>query len=279
MGFLDRLFGNKPKATTLPPPAKAIPPAGETCLLEGLASAAKGDKPQALRYLSKAYSLGLMAQPDLAERAEKEITKLGVEAELCGTISFTVGASDGREVIDGVQAYYNFDYDRAIECLDRAVAADPQSRNALRYRAYILTAVRRWQDAVRDLTTLIGIEPSAFNYYDRAKAYFGNEQYLGAIEDSTKVIELPGTPAQLRSWAYFNRGSAHLRMSAGSPAVGDFTEALKLSGPDPAALYYRGKAYAALGRVDEARRDFSQALRHATQAVMRAQAQKALASL
>ncbi len=66
--------------------------------------------------------------------------------------------------------------------------------------------------------------------------------------------------ASLAAKAHNRRGDALLLLGRGQEAIGEFDQALPLAPNDAYILYNRGRAYLALGKVEEAKADFTAAM-------------------
>lgn len=84
--------------------------------------------------------------------------------------------------------------------------------------------------------------------------------YAEAVESYSKSLSL--APRANDSWViYVNRGAAQVAMGYPRAGIDDMTAAEKLSPGEPAILANRGAAWEALGKWDNALRDYQAALR------------------
>lgn len=88
----------------------------------------------------------------------------------------------------------------------------------------------------------------------RAHGYDLKGDYILAIEDNTKAIELLPDPG-----LYNNRGLVYIELGKYSFAIDDFSECIILDPRDWRCYYNRGIAYYAIGEYDKAELDFSMA--------------------
>jgi tetratricopeptide (TPR) repeat protein len=81
------------------------------------------------------------------------------------------------------------------------------------------------------------------------------------IDGCTAAIQSARTTGENISWAFYNRGIAHAKLSQYDRAIADFDQALKLDPDSIFALNNRGAALARKGEYDRAIADFSEAIR------------------
>ena len=110
--------------------------------------------------------------------------------------------------------------------------------------------------AVHDLTTAIAIEPSAKAYYHRSNARQELNDYKGAIEDLTVVINT----IQDRTGPYYNRGLAKSRLKDFNGAIEDYTSAIAVNPRFDRGLVSRGNAHLKLDQFEQAVGDYDQAI-------------------
>lgn len=79
------------------------------------------------------------------------------------------------------------------------------------------------------------------------------------VDGCTKIIGLKIRP-DLKSGAYYNRGSGYLASGDAKKALADFNEALKIQPKFARALAARGSLYTSTGKIKEAIADFDAAI-------------------
>lgn len=79
-------------------------------------------------------------------------------------------------------------------------------------------------NVLSDLSVAIENNPSAILYYNRGNVYVQRKDYLHAIEDYSKAIEMDSHLAE----AYYNRGIARLALKQQAQAVADLSKAGEL---------------------------------------------------
>jgi len=99
----------------------------------------------------------------------------------------------------------------------------------------------------------------AYAYTNRANVRIARSNFVGAIEDYGRALEL--APLATDAWVtYLNRGSTLLRIDRPREALRDLSYAIEASNGDRYALLGRGSAYHTLGQFDLAVSDFSAVL-------------------
>ncbi len=121
--------------------------------------------------------------------------------------------------------------DDCLASLDRELAPDEHAlhRSVLRYnRAQVLAALRRYEDAVADYTTVIALDANYAEYYfDRAALLRRLGRHEDALADCEQAINLsPPFPE-----AYYNRGDLRAELGDTDGALADFSYTLELD-PD-----------------------------------------------
>ncbi|BAY07878.1 serine/threonine-protein kinase [Calothrix sp. NIES-2098] len=117
--------------------------------------------------------------------------------------------------------------------------------------------VEKYQEAVRDFTQVIEINPkNALAYNRRADAFYRLGDYQKAQLDSSKAIELNPQDAN----AYYDRGFSNYELGKYQEAIADYTRAIKLNAKNPYSYYGRGLARAKLKDYQGAMADFNRAI-------------------
>jgi tetratricopeptide (TPR) repeat protein len=126
----------------------------------------------------------------------------------------------------------------AVADFSRAIELAPKDSffitNDYMMRAIIYEEMGKFDSAIRDWTTLIGMEPKeSSNYGFRASCYYKLGKYDLAIKDYTAAITLnPKTP----SYVYYGRATAYAAGKNTGKAIADLKKAIQL---DPS---YKDKA-------------------------------------
>ena len=101
----------------------------------------------------------------------------------------------------------HYEYEKAIECFDKAIELDPNFIDAYSSRGNVYNYLKQYDKAIADFDRTIILNPDyAEVYYSRGRAYSGLGQYESAIEDYNKAIELD---SNFTTGAYNNRGNVY----------------------------------------------------------------------
>jgi tetratricopeptide (TPR) repeat protein len=184
--------------------------------------------------------------------------------------------------------------DQALSEADRGVDADPNSRNALIYRALILHANKKGNRAIKDLDAALAIDAApesivALTYFIRAQFQTGRGEPDRARKDLDAAISLnPGlAPAySLRGhllerrmrydeaeadhdkavtldpqepYVFVMRSNYRYGHGSESDAIADLDHAIALDPNDPVTYWLRGRIFFYKGDRMAAHRDFARA--------------------
>ena len=94
-------------------------------------------------------------------------------------------------------------------------------------------------------------------YFDRGVSNNNSKQYIKAIEDFTKAIELN----PYRADTYFNRGLVYQGLEQYIKAINEYTKAIRLNPYDTATYNNRGYSYYNLGQYEEALKNYAKAIK------------------
>jgi tetratricopeptide (TPR) repeat protein len=100
-------------------------------------------------------------------------------------------------------------------------------------------------------------QASADEFYRRGNARFDRRDYVGAIEEYSRSIQINPNADN----AYNNRGNARLAIKDYAGAISDYNRALRINPNHSLAYYNRGLAYARLENHREAILNYTQAIR------------------
>lgn len=152
-------------------------------------------------------------------------------------------------------------YTKAIADFTKAIELEPEDNHSYSYRGEAYMEKGSYDLAVIDYTKAIELTPKSWwlshLYNERGGVYLKQGDYDKAIADYTKAIELD----EFSSPVYYNdRAFAYLEQQNYDLAIADSSKAIELYSEYDDAYWVRGKAYAALGRKDEALADFRECL-------------------
>ena len=157
--------------------------------------------------------------------------------------------SESHSAIGAVQMFWLLDFAGAEREFLRALELDPRNILALRYYAFLLQCVGRFDEAITLHERQIEIDPlSPAVHLGLAGAYYAARQYDRAIQKNMIVLAMNPQFAQ-----------AHMALSRSYALQGHYDQAIaeaqkgsRSGGRNPTALAYRGYALARSGRKDEA---------------------------
>jgi tetratricopeptide (TPR) repeat protein len=151
------------------------------------------------------------------------------------------------------------DYEAAIEYYNRALAAGAPTpfaeSSVLTYRAGALSRLGKMDDALRDHDRAVALDPNAFTRWARAETLLKMRRYAGALEDFDAALRL----APQYSPAHAGRGQALWRLGRLEQARAAYDQAVAFK-PDVHSLSNRGYFLANQENLVGAIADFSQAL-------------------
>jgi tetratricopeptide (TPR) repeat protein len=112
--------------------------------------------------------------------------------------------------------------------------------------------------AIDDYSKAINLNPKYVDaYFNRGVAKGNVKDYAGAVADYTRTIELDPKDAV----AYFNRGTVKVILKDVAGATADFAKAIKLDSKNFQADYNLCRCYAAQGETEKALKQLRVALR------------------
>lgn len=115
---------------------------------------------------------------------------------------------------------------QALQEVNQRIAAHPEKAINYTWRSMVYGELNRLNEALADSNKAVAMRPDPLNYANRAGIYIRQKEYLPAIDDVTKAIDLSKTSRRPVSKAWLSQ------------------------------LYYlRGICYAALGQYDKAWQD------------------------
>ena len=160
---------------------------------------------------------------------------------------------------DGLYAYNNKDYEKAINCFNEIINKFSNSiGNAKLSEIYYMRGICYAQEysideALEDFNEAekLGFDKSKI-YCGRGIAYAHDGKNGEAASNFTKAIELNGSYEE----AYCRRGIAYTFMAKSDEAIADFNKSIELKSNYEKLYYYRGIAFCQKGEYDKALKDF-----------------------
>lgn len=147
----------------------------------------------------------------------------------------------------------------ALKDYNEALRLSPDDPRTLYHRGLIRNAKGSCKTAVTDFAHAIRLKPDfAEAYLQRAIAFVSLGDYAKALDDLNKVIEL----APYQSEAYYRRAVIYVQQGEWDKVVDDCSVALDCSAEEPEIVWLiRGEAYQALGDLNAALLDYSEAIK------------------
>ena len=136
---------------------------------------------------------------------------------------------------------------KAVEMLDKAIAAYPKEAPAYFQRASANFNLGRVQQALDDVNRAIKLKPfDGKAFMMRGSIVASNNDMNGAIADFTRAIELDPK----LSTAFYDRGTMYIKQSRWQDAITDLSRAIEMDPTDAKAHLNRGIAYGYAGNFD-----------------------------
>jgi tetratricopeptide (TPR) repeat protein len=147
-------------------------------------------------------------------------------------------------------------YEEASEVYFRMIALDPDNPNLYIARAIAYARTNHSAEAIADLQSAQALDPYLqYAWLNVAAAASGQRHYQAAEQ-----IAAAGLAAHPESVGlYLARGLARLSLDLPEEALEDFTAATEINELSYTAFHWRGRALAALGRVEDAIADLQRA--------------------
>jgi tetratricopeptide (TPR) repeat protein len=147
-------------------------------------------------------------------------------------------------------------FNEAVPLLKTLVANDSANSEILFNLALAMYRTEDYRGCIKYSTRGIGIDSSfAPHYFRRGSCYLELENYLSAIPDYTKSIEL-----DKKAFSYFNLAIARWKSGDINGAIGDFTTSLAMEPKDENGLYYRALCYEEIGDTLKAMADLDKSI-------------------
>jgi len=131
----------------------------------------------------------------------------------------------------------------------------PANPTVLAARGGVLIALKRYDEAIADLTQSITLKPDAATYYDRSRAYMEKKDEEKQLADLTASIRLKPT-----KMAYVYRGSIYDKRKDQVNALADYNGLIAVAPEYGNGYYLRGRIYFDQGKTDLAEADFAKAI-------------------
>jgi len=161
-------------------------------------------------------------------------------------------SDDTEELLDAAQqAVTNGDAEVALELLER-LGDRANGKFGRCLRALALVSSGQEEQAIGLLNELIASDPSVTLYVARGRAFNHLRRFREARMDFSKALELKPNIFE----SLLGRGLANANLNHPEEAIEDLTRAEALNPRDELIYSLRGAMYSALGRIQDALRDF-----------------------
>jgi len=151
------------------------------------------------------------------------------------------------------------EHQKALQDRETVIRLRPHDDSAYVLRAGLHKLLRNYEEALRDYTRAIELAPEKAHRYEWRGALLNElEKYQEAIDDYTHAIELE--LPRINTVAYRGRGLARHNLGHLEEAISDYTHAMENELWLIEPSYFRGLAYEALGRYQDARQDYDRVI-------------------
>jgi tetratricopeptide (TPR) repeat protein len=155
-------------------------------------------------------------------------------------------------------------YDLAVPDLEKAAINDPRDSRIYSRLGAAYFALKKYDNAVVQLTAALRLDPNDTDYLNRGRAYLRLKKTKEAADDFSEAVRLkPGNAA-----AFAARGNARMDLEDLDGAVADFTKTIEICESSSDANYtivnayiLRTTAQLMAGRLDAAAGDLTEVLR------------------
>jgi tetratricopeptide (TPR) repeat protein len=149
------------------------------------------------------------------------------------------------------------DEQQALELFSALISLEVSERRWWHNRAAVWSAKGLFDNAIRDLTEAIRLDPDSRAYNNRGTAWFAKGDNEAAIADFTEAIRFD----RRNAFAYRNRADAWNRKGDFDASIADSSAAIRLLPENASAYRVRAMARRGKGDHDAAIKDFTEAIR------------------
>jgi tetratricopeptide (TPR) repeat protein len=180
----------------------------------------------------------------------------------------TRGAESAELFYEASQYVEAGEWCKAKECLSKVICLEPDNGTAYQERALVHLELRMFDDALHDAEAAVRLEPNdSDSYLARGAAYVEVRQFENAIADLTQYIndeDFLAASGGHASRGYYLRGLAFAGLGNLQKAIKDYDRAIHRWPDWPEPYEARAEAYESLGNSKLARADQDEARRRAT---------------
>ena len=157
----------------------------------------------------------------------------------------------------GKKAFYSDNFAEADHYFQQVLSLQTNDYETCFYKGLVYEINFDNDKAITELTKAIDLKPKKSEaYYYRGKIYDKLEKYPEAINDYSRAIKYNKQNADL----FFSRASLYQQQKKYSGAIDDYSEAIDLNPKDDIAIYNRGLLYQELKDNESAIEDFEEAI-------------------
>lgn len=158
---------------------------------------------------------------------------------------------------NGKKAFYLDSFEDANKYFSQILSMPSDDYETCFYKAKVYEINFDNDKAIQEMTKAIEFKPkSSEAYFERATIYDKQQKTAEAVQDYTQAI----SKNKKYTEAYFNRASDMQEMKLYDNAIKDYTQVVKLNPDDDIAYYNRGLIYTELKEYDKAIEDFEKAI-------------------
>ncbi|NQV60476.1 MAG: tetratricopeptide repeat protein, partial [Alphaproteobacteria bacterium] len=166
---------------------------------------------------------------------------------------------DYKEAYYGLGMVYGYQnkYQIAHQYLSKAIKLDATFLTGQKWRGIVNDERGKFEEALSDYTRAIQLDPANSELYvRRARVFTKQEKYDDALQDLLRAKDLDPKIARID----FYKGNIYQKLQLQGQAIASYTAALVLKPLYPEAFVARALSYELRGQLDNARRDFEDAI-------------------
>lgn len=151
------------------------------------------------------------------------------------------------------QLWDNGDYNAAIEAISQAIESTSDNFSYYLTRINYLLEVKRYDDAIYDLTIVIEQDPFETYYARRAMAYKLKGDLESSLSDYNSAILLTADDSTMY---ILSRANVYLELQEYELAIKDYNSLIEFDSGSLFFYFNRAKALVKMDRVEDAVKDF-----------------------
>lgn len=152
-------------------------------------------------------------------------------------------------VKEGDEHFLQDDYDKAIECYDRAIEADPYLVDAWHKKGNALYNKEDYDEAIKCYDRASLINPNHFDsWYKKGITYKKKNYHDQALKSYDRAIQIRANTSNV----WYERGLSLSYLRRYEEAIKCYDNAIEFSPKHAEAWYRKGYAFYEMGKIDEA---------------------------